>query len=170
MVDGPQIGAPLNFPTIGTGGGGALNTFHFDLAFNAAGLAANYYCSIGPLADLVGNAASDWEVLPGTPGVSSDTLRPKPGSGRVSALWIASFFLQQGPSAGIPRAFLSAFKPGPIGDAGGAVSLSGNNFRANGTLISGGVTELDGVYWQVGWNGNTPLQLIAGSRVVVVST
>jgi hypothetical protein len=169
MVDGPILGAPLNFPSLGSGGAG-LNTFRLDLEFNNPGLQPTYYCSLGPIEDLVGSASADWEVVPGVPGVSSDILRPKAGTGRVGALWVSTFYLQQGPSAGVPRAFLSAFKPGPIGDAGGAVSLTGNNWRTTGTLASGGVTEADGVFFQVAWNGNTALQLIAGSRLVVVST
>lgn len=125
-----------------------------------------YFVQLGAPFDLYGNRASDWTVIPGIPGVSSGGIE---SSIRESPFWTAAAFLQQGPSAGIPRAFFSAFYDG-VGVAGGSVSFSGNNWRQEISISLGGLSLNESLSFRFSWNGNTPLTLNPGSRLIIFST
>ena len=125
-----------------------------------------YFVQLGTPFDLYGNHASDWTVTPGTPGVSSATIQ---SATREAPFWNAASFLQQGPSAGIPRAFFSAFHDG-VGVTGGSVSFSGNNWRQEFSLSWGGLSSGEELSFRFSWNGNTPLTLNPGSNLIIFST
>lgn len=136
-------------------------------SFSNAG--GTYYVALNNPIDLYGNAAADWEIVPGTPGVSSDTVR---SANRTASFWIAQGCFQCGPEASVRRAFLSAFNPGPIGPlgvTGCASGFEGNNDRAETTVFYGGLTpDTNGLFFSIAWNGVTPLTLNSGQLVLFV--
>jgi len=143
-----------------SGGGGAGNVVRVPFVSMAAAGPTGpvYFLQMGTPENRSGNAAGDWAVTPGTPGVSSSTLS---SASRAASYWNAQVFLQQGPSAGIPRAFFSAFY-GAAGIAGGAQSFQGNNFRSDVNLREGGLLSGVNLSFSISWNGNTPLTLNSG--------
>jgi len=125
-----------------------------------------YYMQLGTPQNLYGDRASDWSVTPGVPGVSSDTVE---SAKRDAYFWIAIAYLQQGPSAGRPRAFLSAFYDG-VGVRGGAQSFEGNNDRNEIVVFFGGLLSGSKLSYSIAWNGNTPLTLNSSGGVALFST
>jgi len=152
---------------LGGAGGGSTNVIAVPwAAIQGAGPTGPvYFVQLGTPIDLFGNRASDWTVTAGTPGVTSDTLQ---SSDRQSPQWRLDAFFQQGPSAGTPRAFLSAFYNG-VGVRGGAVSFIQNNWRAYAGFTWGGLLSGVELSFSVSWNGNTPLTLNSGT-VILQST
>lgn len=124
-----------------------------------------YFIQFGTPVDFHGDAAADWIVTPGVPGVSRGQLA---SSGRVGMAWWANVNLQQGPSAGAPRAFFSAFYDA-VGVRGYGQSFEGNNWRDEMTLFYGGLQPGVALSFQVGWNGNTPLTLNPDSGLMLFS-
>jgi len=149
------------------GGGGGFNVVRVPFT-TMAGAGPNgpvYFLQMGAPADRFGTAAADWTVTPGVPGVSSSTLE---SATKIGAFWSGQVFLQQGPSAGIPRAFFSAFYHA-VGVDGGAQSFQGNNYRSELTLREGGLAVGVQLSFRISWNGNTPLTLNGGD-IFVFST
>jgi len=148
--------------------GGALNVISvpFTSIQGSGPTGPVYYVQLGAPVDLYGDRASDWFVTPGVPGSSSATLQ---SNIRDAPFWTAASFTQQGPSAGIPRAFFSAFHDG-VGVTGGSASFSGNNWRVEFSLSWGGLLAGEELSFRFSWNGNTPLTLNPGSNIILFST
>lgn len=157
----------INLATAGSGGGINNVVIVPWTAFTPGGAAATYFVSLGAPTDLVGNAASDWVVTPGTPGVSSDVIS---SATRTGLIWFGQMCGQSGPEASPRRAFVSAFNPGPVGVTGCASGFEGNNDRADTVVFYGGLVPASGgLFFQVAWNGVTPLTLNSGQLMIVSS-
>ena len=116
------------------------------------GTQSTYFVSLGTPINLAGDAASDWVVTPGTPGVSSDRIA---SSQRVGFSWFGQACFQSGPEAAPPkRAFLSAFyDPGAVavGVTGCASGVEGNNDRADTIVFYGGLSVNNSLFFQISW-------------------
>lgn len=156
----------INLGVAGAGSFGNVIQVPFASMAGAGATGPVYFLQYGIPVDLFGNAAGDWIVTPGVPGVSSGTLS---SATRTAGAWIGSVFLQQGPSAGIPRAFFSGFH-NAVGVTGGAHSFQGNNYRAQLSLYFGGLTPGLALSYRIAWNGNTPLTLNPSGAVILFST
>lgn len=151
-------------PVGGGGGGFDVVAVPWTTISNAG---STYYVELGAPVDLYGTSAANWVVTPGTPGSSSAVLS---SATQTAAFWIGQGCFQCGPEPSPKRAFLSAFNPGAVGITGCATGLEGNNDRSEATVFYGNLHPASGgLYFQVSWNGVTPLTVNSGQVLLFVA-
>jgi len=160
------VKTPDGYRTVSGGGGFVSGNVVIVPWTGLSNSGGNYFVQLGAPQDLNGDAAVDWQVIPGTPGSSSDQIVSPT---RTGVAWWAQACLQCGPEANVRRAFLSAFNPGPVGVTGCASGFQGNNDRANAVIFYGGLQPTISLFFQLNWNGVTPLSLNSGDLMILSS-
>lgn len=153
-------------------GGGSMN--FMAVSWNSIaqdGTTQRYTVDLDPsIVDLNGNAVQNWEVVPGSPGTESAKIR---STTRKGLFWICTTCLQSGNEVNVRRAFVSAFEDRParttVGIAGCATGFQGNNDRGETTLAYGGLLQSIPLFFEIAWNGNTPLTLNSGQVILLSS-
>jgi hypothetical protein len=135
-----------------------------------AGIGGLYTIELGTPFDGNGDAASDWSIIPQTPGTLSSRIT---SPSRTGVAWWCSSCLQSGPEPTPRRAFLSAFewRPSqfPVGITGCASGFQGNNDRAETTIFYAGLKPGVGLSFRIAWNGVTPLTFNSGLVMILSS-
>ncbi len=131
--------------------------------FSPGGTQSTYFVRLGTPINLKGNAAEDWTIVAAAdPNTASDRVK---SDKREGYMWWADTCVQCGPEASQRRAFLSGFYDhlaNQVGVTGCASGLINNNDREQISAAYGGMVLGTELFFQLAWNGNTPLTFNSG--------